>query len=350
VDRGTRHHLPPGRGSSAVDVVTGGRLGRLGLRRGGSAWSNFIIDKNFVGFKGKLQGRDRPRISMIRSPFRPRRCGASISRGDRGHIEIAGEYNNRPDTALLIEQKWYSGTYLVANPGITAANQASNASPSACPRQQCRSRRLPPSGAWLLPARPNNGFAGIPGGVGAADEPHRRAKLPPTKPYESGTPISPIFRRRASPNSQHQSGRRQFVPGHPLCPKRARLQQGKFRQCHHHPARFSNGGSLTDPGQTKQPWQTLGNPNKTYSLFPATALTRITDTIKASAIKLNYGYSSPAGRAYAQVQAMKYYRPGDQWCRQLHFLTGLDSASHGYGTAWRSVTLGTLNVQQFQQQ
>ena len=34
--------------------------------------------------------------------------------GDRGHIEFAAQYNKRPDTALLIEQKWYRGTYLVS--------------------------------------------------------------------------------------------------------------------------------------------------------------------------------------------------------------------------------------------
>ena len=57
---------------------------------------------------------------MIRSLSTQAMWGQNFA-GDKGHIEIAAEYNNRPDTALLIEQKWYRGSYLVSNPNFTAA-------------------------------------------------------------------------------------------------------------------------------------------------------------------------------------------------------------------------------------
>jgi outer membrane receptor protein involved in Fe transport len=57
---------------------------------------------------------------------------------------------------------------------------------------------------------------------------------------------------------------------------------------------LSNGGTLTDR-DSEAPWQTLGNPNTTYSLF-ADGSYKLTDTIKAS-IQVNYGYFTGKGDA-----------------------------------------------------
>src|SRR6185295_17838991 len=108
-----------------VDVVTGGASAAWGSDAVAGV-VNFIIDKNFVGFKGRLQG-GATTDSMVRSFSAQAMWGENFA-ADKGHIEIAAEYNNRPDTALLIEQKWYRGTYLVSNPNFTAAT-ASNSNP-----------------------------------------------------------------------------------------------------------------------------------------------------------------------------------------------------------------------------
>src|SRR6185503_9221265 len=144
-----------------VDVVTGGASAAWGSDAVAGV-VNFIIDKNFVGFKGKFQGGSTT-DSMVRSLSASAMWGQNFA-GDRGHIEFAGEYNNRPDTALLIEQKWYRGTYLVANPGITAAN-ASNANPLLVPANNV-GLAVATIGGLVTSSPAANAFASfVPGGV-----------------------------------------------------------------------------------------------------------------------------------------------------------------------------------------
>ena len=92
-----------------VDVVTGGASAAWGSDAVAGV-VNFVIDKTFTGFKGSIQGGDT--TSGVRSLSAQGFWGQNFD-GDRGHIEFAAQYNKRPDTALLIEQKWYRGTYLV---------------------------------------------------------------------------------------------------------------------------------------------------------------------------------------------------------------------------------------------
>src|SRR6185437_6203788 len=100
-----------------VDVVTGGASAAWGSDAVAGV-VNFVIDKTFTGFKGSIQGGDTS--SGVRSLSSQAFWGQNFD-GDRGHIEFAAQYNYRPDTALLIEQKWYRGTYLVSNPAFSAA-------------------------------------------------------------------------------------------------------------------------------------------------------------------------------------------------------------------------------------
>src|SRR5579859_2079425 len=108
-----------------VDVVTGGASAAWGSDAVAGV-VNFILDKNYVGFKGSIQGGETTN-AVVRSLSAQAMWGENFA-GDRGHIELAAQYNNRPDTALLFEQKWYRGSYLVSNPNFTAAT-ASNSNP-----------------------------------------------------------------------------------------------------------------------------------------------------------------------------------------------------------------------------
>ena len=78
------------------------------------------------GLKGSIQGGENT-DSVVRSYSAQVMWGQNFA-ADRGHLELAAQYNQRPDPALLLEQKWYRGTYLVANPSFTAAT-ASNSNP-----------------------------------------------------------------------------------------------------------------------------------------------------------------------------------------------------------------------------
>src|SRR5258706_1003559 len=110
---------------SRVDVVTGGASAAWGSDAVAGV-VNFVIDKNFTGLKGSVQGGETT-SGLVRSVSADLMWGSYLF-GERGHLELATSYNKRPDTALLIEQKWYRGSYLVSNPNFTAAT-ASNSNP-----------------------------------------------------------------------------------------------------------------------------------------------------------------------------------------------------------------------------
>src|SRR3954469_20369111 len=92
---------------SRVETVTGGASAAWGSDAVAGV-VNFVIDKNFTGLKGSLQGGETT-SGLVRSVSAQAMWGENFA-SDRGHIEIAGQYNLRPDTALLIEQKWYRGS------------------------------------------------------------------------------------------------------------------------------------------------------------------------------------------------------------------------------------------------
>ncbi len=274
-----------------VDVVTGGASAAWGSDAVAGV-VNFIIDKNFVGFKGRVQG-GATTDSMIRSLSAQAMWGQNFA-GDRGHIEVAAEYNNRPDTALLIEQKWYRGTYLVTNPGVTAAT-ASSTSPLLVPANH----------VGLANSTIGGLVTSSPAGTG-------------TVGVNGVTALAPANAFRGI----------RFVQG-------GQVQQVNFGNLTG--TALSNGGSLTDR-DSEAPWQTLGNPNKTYSLFMHSSY-QITDTIRAS-LQMNYGYFTGIGDAQSSMNTGLVIRSDNAFLPA----TVRDAMIAG-GVA--SFTMGTLNANNF---
>jgi len=228
---------------SRVDVVTGGASAAWGSDAVAGV-VNFVIDKNYVGLKGSMQGGTTT-SGLVRSVSSELMWGANFL-GERGHIEVAGSYNNRPDTVLLMEQKWYRGAYLVNNPGYgTGVNQP---------------KFIIANHVGLS----NSSMGGIiiasPIGTGAT--PAAANALKGIQFLGNGIVDRPNFGT---------------VTGSAL----------------------SSGGSITDR-TGEAPWQTIGGPNKTYSIF-SHASYKLTDTIQAS-IQMNYGYFTGKGDAQSYQQ------------------------------------------------
>jgi iron complex outermembrane receptor protein len=236
-----------------VDVVTGGASAAWGSDAVAGV-VNFIIDKNFVGFKGSIQGGETTN-AVVRSLSAQAMWGQNFA-GDRGHIEVAAQYNNRPDTALLIEQKWYRGSYLVANPNFTAGT-ASNSNPQFVIADHVGLANST-MGGLVVSSPAGTGTVGVNGVTALA-------------------PANALRGIRFVGNGQ--------------------VQQVNFGNVT--AGALSNGGSLTDR-DSEAPWQTLGNPNKTYSLFLHGSY-NLTDTIKAS-LEMNYGYFTGRGDAQSFQQ------------------------------------------------
>ncbi|HJR57071.1 MAG TPA: TonB-dependent receptor [Rhizomicrobium sp.] len=234
---------------SRVDVVTGGASAAWGSDAVAGV-VNFVIDKNFVGFKGKVQGGETT-SGLVRSISADAVWGSNFF-GDRGHLEVAASYNKRPDTVLLIEQKWYRGTFLVSNPNPGAGT--SNANPQFVLADHVGLANSTMGG--LITSSPAGGTS---------------------VPLASRAPANALRGIR-------------FV-------ENGRVEQVTFGNIT--AGVLSNGGSLTDR-DSEAPWQTIGGPNTTYTLF-AHGSYKLTDTIKAS-VQLNYGYFTGKGDAQSLQQ------------------------------------------------
>ena len=274
-----------------VDVVTGGASAAWGSDAVAGV-VNFVIDKTFTGFKGRIQGGDT--TSGVRSLSGNAFWGANFD-ADRGHIEFAAEYNKRPDTALLIEQKWYRGTYLVSNPAFTAAT-----------------------------AGPTNTQFVLADHVGLANS--TMGGLITASPAGTGTVGVGGVTALAPANALR--GIRFVGAGVP--------QQINFGNLTAN-GTLSNGGTLTDR-DSEAPWQTLGNPNTTYALF-ADGSYKLTDTIKAS-VQVNYGYFTGKGDAQSFQNLSMTVRADNA------FLPPSVSAAMAAGGI-PSFTMGTLNGNNF---
>jgi len=274
-----------------VDVVTGGASAAWGSDAVAGV-VNFIIDKNFVGLKGSIQGGETT-DSVVRSLSAQAMWGQNFA-GDRGHIEFAAQYNQRPDTALLIEQKWYRGSYLVSNPKFTAAT-ASNSNPQFVVADHVGLANSTQGG--LITASPaGTGTVGVNGVTALA-------------------PANALRGIRFVDNGQ--------------------VQQVNFGNVT--AGALSNGGSLTDR-DSEAPWQTLGNPNKTYSLFMHGSY-QLTDTIKAS-LQMNYGYFTGKGDAQSNQNLTMTVRSDNAFLP-----ASVASAMVAGGIP--SFTMGTLNGNNF---
>lgn len=275
---------------SRVDVVTGGASAAWGSDAVAGV-VNFIIEKNFKGFKGNVQAGTTTN-SLVRQFSANAMWGADFD-GGRGSIEIAGSYNYRPDTALLIEQKWYRGTYLVANPGITAAN-ASAASP----------QYVLADNVGLINTIPGGIIVSSPAGTVA------------------GQPNADL---RAPANALRYirftgEGKAELVnPGN--------VTNGVL----------SNGGSINEY-DSYAPLQTIGYPTTTYTLF-AYGKYELTDTVRAS-VQLNYGYFTGKGDAQSFQQTSLTIRQDNAYLPA----TVRDAMVTG---GIQSFVMGTMNTNNF---
>jgi outer membrane receptor protein involved in Fe transport len=238
-----------------VDVVTGGASAAWGSDAVAGV-VNFVIDKSFVGFKGSVQGADTTN-GEVRSLSAQAMWGENFF-GNRGHLEIAAQYNLRPDTALLIDEKWYRGAYLVSNPAYTAAT-ASNTNP----------QFVVANHVGLGVATMGGLITSSPAGTG-------------TVGVNGVTALAPANALRGI----------QFVGA-------GQVTQANFGNLTGNNGALSNGGSLTDR-ESEAPWQTIGNPNTTYALFTHGSY-QLTDTIRAS-VQMNYGYFTGKGDAQSFQQ------------------------------------------------
>jgi outer membrane receptor protein involved in Fe transport len=276
---------------SRVDVVTGGASAAWGSDAVAGV-VNFVIDKNFTGLKGSIQGGETT-SGLVRSVSSQLVWGSYLF-GERGHFEVAASYNKRPDTALLVEQKWYRGTYLVSNPAFTAAT-ASNTNPQFVLADHVGLQNST-MGGLVVSSPAGTGTVGVNG----------------------VTALAPANALRGI----------RFVEG-------GQIQQVNFGNLTG--SALSNGGSLTDR-DSEAPWQTLGNPNTTYTLF-AHGWYNITDTIKAS-LQMNYGYFTGKGDAQSFQQLSLVIRPDNAFLpasvRDAMVAGGIPS-----------FTMGTLNGNNF---
>ncbi len=275
---------------SRVDVVTGGASAAWGSDAVAGV-VNFIIEKNFKGFKGNVQAGTTTN-SLVRQVSANAIWGTDFD-GARGSIEIAGSYNYRPDTALLKEQKWFRGTYLVSNPGVTAATAT--------------------AGSPLFVTADHVGLINtIPGGI-IVSSAAGTAALQPNAALRA--PANALQYIRFTQNSQVE-----------------RVNPGNVTA-----GVLTNGGSLNE-NESYVPLQTIGYPTTTYTLF-VYGKYQLTDAIRAS-VQLNYGYFTGKGDAQSYQQTALTIRTDNAYLPN----SLLQTMTEG-GIA--SFVMGTMNTNNF---
>jgi iron complex outermembrane receptor protein len=104
---------------SRVDVVTGGASAVYGSDAV-SGVVNLILNKEFSGIKGSLEGSDT-------TGFEHREIKAAISvgtdfAGGRGHLILSGDHTWSPDAVFVTQPNWYTNAQIVQNPAATSTN------------------------------------------------------------------------------------------------------------------------------------------------------------------------------------------------------------------------------------
>jgi len=271
---------------SRVDVVTGGASAAWGSDAVAGV-VNFIIEKNFKGFKGSVQAGTTTN-SLVRQVSANAIWGTDFD-GGRGSVEIAAGYNYRPDTALLIEQKWYRGTYLVANPAWTAATASAT-----------NTQYVLADHVGLINTIPGGIIVSSPAGTGMG---------------AANAPANALRYIRFTQNGQIE-----------------RVNPGNVTN-----GVLTNGGSLNEY-ESYAPLQTIGYPTTTYTLF-AYGKYQLTDAIRAS-VQLNYGYFTGKGDAQSFQQTSLTIRQDNAYLpAQLR-----DTMIAG---GIQSFVMGTMNTNNF---
>ena len=267
---------------SRVDVVTGGASAAWGSDAVAGV-VNFVIDKNFVGFKGKVQGGETT-SGLVRSISADAVWGSNFF-GDRGHIEVAASYNKRPDTVLLTEQKWYRGTFLVSNPNPGAGTSSANPKFVLADRVGLANSTM---GGLITSNLASNA---VHPGITPSSATTAAQRLAANIAYLQSLGFTGVGSNGGTnPGPANALRGINFVAN-------GKVEQVNFGNIT--AGVLSNGGSLTDR-ESEAPWQTIGGPNTTYTLF-AHGSYKLTDTIKAS-VQLNYGYFTGKGDAQSLQQ------------------------------------------------
>ncbi|MEA3176627.1 MAG: hypothetical protein QOI59_150 [Gammaproteobacteria bacterium] len=103
-----------------VDVVTGGASAAYGSDAVAGV-VNILLKKDLNGFEGKVQG-GLSQLGDNASRNVSLAWGAPFA-GGRGHVEIAGEYEDNDGVTDVTSRSWARGQYgLIANPAFTASN------------------------------------------------------------------------------------------------------------------------------------------------------------------------------------------------------------------------------------
>jgi outer membrane receptor protein involved in Fe transport len=100
-----------------VDIVTGGASAAWGSDAV-SGVVNLIINKNFTGLTGNIEGSD-----SYNDTYRAFKAQANLGFdifGGRGHVILSTEYKLTPSAAIQVDEKWYNDIYLVNNPAFNA--------------------------------------------------------------------------------------------------------------------------------------------------------------------------------------------------------------------------------------
>ncbi|EQB01947.1 hypothetical protein L288_17145 [Sphingobium quisquiliarum P25] len=102
-----------------VDIVTGGASANWGSDAL-SGVVNFVLDKDFTGIKGTVQGGvtdygDDKNINLSLT------AGTAFA-GGRGHIQFSAEYAQNEGIDGIGDRKWYNGAKIISNPAYTATN------------------------------------------------------------------------------------------------------------------------------------------------------------------------------------------------------------------------------------
>ena len=212
-----------------IDIVTGGASASWGSDAVAGV-VNFVLNKNFDGFKANLQLGDTSG-GLSRSYSGQMDWGSDIF-GGRGHLIVAGSANVRPDPTPMVDEPWYRGAYAVSNPAFVAGNG--------------QSQLIIANNVGLAAATEGGLIISSPAGPGAAVNALRGIE---------------------------------FVgAGNPQVINFGNVTNGAL----------SNGGSLTDR-DTESGFQLVGIPSSSYTAF-AFGRYKLTDTIQAS-VQLNYGFS-----------------------------------------------------------
>ena len=102
-----------------VDVVTGGASAAWGSDAVAGV-VNFVLDRDFTGFKGVIQGGESFRSDAENGKL-DLTFGTPFA-GGRGHLLLDGGYSHTGGISQYSDRPWYSGAKLITNAAYVAGN------------------------------------------------------------------------------------------------------------------------------------------------------------------------------------------------------------------------------------